>query len=113
MDKQEKPDTHSTIYKEPAVRVPSVQRLTQIAQSLGLDLGEREKQEYRDAIATTLADTYQGCTSVPDPKLPVKYPRTPGYRPSAEENPTTHGTGAADIKGETHGTRRQNARYQR
>ena len=40
-----------------------------------------------EAISKTLGDTYQRLYELPDPKLPVKYPRTPGYRPSAEENP--------------------------
>ena len=40
-----------------------------------------------EAISKTLGDTYQRLYELPDPKLPVKYPRTPGYRPSAAENP--------------------------
>ena len=40
-----------------------------------------------EAISKTLGDTYQRLYELPDPKLPVKYPRTPGYRPAAEENP--------------------------
>lgn len=40
-----------------------------------------------EAIAKTLGDTYQRLHELPDPKLPVKYPRTPGYRPTPEENP--------------------------
>ena len=39
------------------------------------------------AISDILADTYQRLYELPDPKLPVKYPRTPGYRPSPEDNP--------------------------
>ena len=40
-----------------------------------------------EAIAKTLGNTYQRLYELPDPKLPVKYPRTPGYRPTPEENP--------------------------
>ena len=40
-----------------------------------------------EAISSTLADTYQRLYELPDPKLPVKYPRTPGYRPAMEDNP--------------------------
>ena len=40
-----------------------------------------------EAISSTLADTYQRLYELPEPKLPVKYPRTPGYRPSPEDNP--------------------------
>ena len=35
------------LYKEPAVRVPSLQRLSKIARDLGLDMEERELKEYR------------------------------------------------------------------
>src|SRR5262249_31680876 len=34
-----------------------------------------------------------------EPKLPVKYPRAPGYRPSAEENPFNAWYWKTDIKG--------------
>ena len=40
-----------------------------------------------DAIAQSLQATYQRLSEIPDPKLPVKYPRTPGYRPVGEDNP--------------------------
>ena len=42
---------------------------------------------FPEAISSTLADTYQRLYELPDPKLPVKYPRTPGYRPAQEDNP--------------------------
>ena len=40
-----------------------------------------------DAIAQSFQATYQRQSEIPDPKLPVKYPRTPGYRPVGEDNP--------------------------
>ena len=40
-----------------------------------------------EVIAESLAATYQRLSEIPDPKLPVKYPRTPGYRPVGEDNP--------------------------
>ncbi|KAL9961246.1 hypothetical protein ACROYT_G030155 [Oculina patagonica] len=57
----------------------------------------------KEAIAITLADTYQRLYELPDPKLPVKYPRTPGYRPSAEENPYNAWYWRCDIEGATNG----------
>ena len=42
---------------------------------------------FPEAISSTLSDTYQRLYELPDPKLPVKYPRTPGYRPAQEDNP--------------------------
>ena len=104
------------LYKEPAVCVPTYARLSEIANSLGFEMEESELMAYRgrnlgdellviiwckllsefinlisiiilsEAISSTLADTYQRLYELPDPKLPVKYPRTPGYRPSPEDN---------------------------
>ena len=104
------------LYKEPAVSVPTFARLSEIANSLGFEMEESELMAYRgrnlgdellviiwckllselinlisiiilsEAISSTLADTYQRLYELPDPKLPVKYPRTPGYRPSPEDN---------------------------
>ena len=104
------------LYKEPAVSVPTFARLSEIANSLGFEMEEIELMAYRgrnlgdkllviiwckllsefinlisiiilsEAISSTLADTYQRLYELPDPKLPVKYPRTPGYRPSPEDN---------------------------
>lgn len=91
------------IYKEPAVRPPSVNRLTEVAKCLGLDLDEREAHEYHEAISNTLADTYQRLHELPDLKLPVKYPRTPGNGPSAEENPYNAWYWRCDIKGASNG----------
>ena len=42
---------------------------------------------FPEAISSALADTYQRLYELPDPKLPVKYPRTPGYRPAPDDNP--------------------------
>ncbi|KAK2570048.1 Amidase [Acropora cervicornis] len=89
--------------KQLAIRVPSLQRLSTIAGDLGLDFEKNELVEYRDIIAETLGDTYQRLYELPDPKLPVKYPRTPGYRPSAEENPCNAWYWRCDIKGAPHG----------
>ena len=50
-------------------------------------LKHRNSLYLTEAISKTLGDTYQRLYELPDPKLEVKYPRTPGYRPSAEENP--------------------------
>ena len=40
-----------------------------------------------EVISESLLATYQRLSEIPDPKLPVKYPRTPGYRPSGKDNP--------------------------
>ena len=45
---------------------------------------------YKHAIAGIIThglESYQLVYQMTEPQLPVKYPRTPGYRPNAEENP--------------------------
>lgn len=76
-----------TAYKADVVKLPSKAQIAKISQQLGYDLVNAEIQEYRDAIAQSLQATYQRLSEIPDPKLPVKYPRTPGYRPVGEDNP--------------------------
>ncbi|XP_022805662.1 uncharacterized protein LOC111342806 [Stylophora pistillata] len=91
------------MFKEPAIRVPSLERLREIARDTGLDVPETDLQSYQKAISTILADTYQRLYELPDPKLPVKYPRTPGYRPSPEDNPYNAWFWRCDIKGAPRG----------
>jgi len=91
------------LYKEPAVRVPSLSQLSEIAKGLGLDIEGSELMAYQEAISSTLADTYQRLYELPDPKLPVKYPRTPGYRPALEDNPYNAWYWCCDIKGASNG----------
>jgi len=50
-----------------------------------------------------LNDTYQRLYELPDPKLAVKYPRTPGYRPAQEENHYNAWYWRCDIKGASNG----------
>ena len=40
-----------------------------------------------EVISESLLATYQRLNEIPDPKLPVKYPRTPGYHPCGKDNP--------------------------
>ena len=54
--------------------------LSKINLTISLDL--------TDVIDDSLQATYQRFNEIPDPKLPVKYPRTPGYRPTGpKDNP--------------------------
>ena len=39
------------------------------------------------ALARECADVYQTWANIPEPIPPVRYPRTPGYRPAPEDNP--------------------------
>jgi amidase len=68
-----------------AVNRPTLDQLQDIARSLGMHLSEQHASTYL-ALLQPNFDAYDLLDSLPDYLPPVKYPRTPGYRPGAEEN---------------------------
>ncbi|CAH1265688.1 QRSL1 [Branchiostoma lanceolatum] len=74
------------LYAAPAVRMPSVQQLSRAAAKLNLQLDEEELQQFRDAMKGTVT-SYQRVDQLVEPLPPVKWPRTPGWRPEPEDNP--------------------------
>ena len=67
------------------VQPPSDSVLHEMAASFGFELSDEELADYRHLIGGLLA-SYDRLDQLAEPKLPVKYPRTAGYRPSPEEN---------------------------
>ncbi|XP_070558611.1 amidase-like [Ptychodera flava] len=90
--------TQDEIYKAPAVRVPTVDKLAKLARKFNLDTTADELQQYRDFMASA-CKSFDVVDSLPEPLLPVKYPRTPGYRPRPEENKHNAWYWRCDIKG--------------
>eukprot|EP00057_Strongylocentrotus_purpuratus_P021275 XP_011675749.1 PREDICTED: uncharacterized protein LOC100889766 [Strongylocentrotus purpuratus] len=81
-DKREDP-----IYVSPMVTGPTVKELEDISAELNLGLeGSTVLKEYQSVINDSLEMVNQ-LDDLVEPSLPVKYPRTPGYRPTREENP--------------------------
>ena len=67
-------------------RTPTVDQLRECAAELGM----RPDDDYLEAarrIMDPLARAYRALEAVADDLPEVKYPRSPGYRPGAEENP--------------------------
>ncbi|XP_070558617.1 amidase-like [Ptychodera flava] len=89
---------HDKIYKAPAVRVPSVNQLMKIASKFNMEATTEELQQYREFMAFS-CKSFDVVDSLPEPLLPVKYPRTPGYRPRPEENKLNAWYWRCDIKG--------------
>ncbi|XP_019633473.1 PREDICTED: uncharacterized protein LOC109476898 [Branchiostoma belcheri] len=73
-------------YAAPAVRTPSLQQLSRAADKFNLELDQAELQEFQNVMKGTLA-SYQRVDQLVEPVPPVKWPRTPGWRPGPEENP--------------------------
>lgn len=67
------------------VKTPSLETLRGIADELGMTMSEEELVQHREAIINSL-EAYNLLDRLPDELPAVRYPRTPGYRPSGEEN---------------------------
>ncbi len=69
-----------------AVQMPSPEQMRDVARRCGLSLSEADLDSFRGLFAGYVA-AYNLVDAMPDEVPAVKYPRTPGYRPKAEENP--------------------------
>jgi amidase len=67
-----------------------------------MSMSEREIGEYLDVMEGTL-QAYDRLTQLPDYLPPVRYPRTPGYRPSAAENPMNAWAVKSEVRGAQYG----------
>ncbi|XP_031573110.1 uncharacterized protein LOC116307102 [Actinia tenebrosa] len=82
---------------------PSSKEIERISKCLGFQLNEDELHVYQEQIASSLSSSYERLRELPDPKLPVKYPRDPGYRPAANENPFNAWYWKCEVKGAKQG----------
>src|SRR6516225_11147660 len=67
-------------------KLPTIDQILTIAEFYGMHLNEEDAASFRGLMAGSMA-SYARLDELAEPKLPVKYPRSPGYRPLAEENP--------------------------
>ena len=65
------------------VRLPTIEQLEGISRSFGLALSEDDLMSFRELMRGPIASCAR-LDRLVEPKLPVKYPRAPGYRPSPE-----------------------------
>jgi amidase len=68
-----------------AVQLPTPQQLRAVADKVGLSLTEADVASYLGLMGGLVA-SYNAVAAMPDDLPRVKYPRTPGYRPTGEEN---------------------------
>jgi amidase len=85
-----------------AVVKPTKDQLRRIAEHYHLELTEEEMGAYRNLMEAALT-SYSRLEQLAEPKLSVKYPRTPGYRPSIDENRLGAWYWKTSIKGEPEG----------
>lgn len=81
-----------------SVSLPQHEELATIAERLGLHLSPGEVEQYRALMAPTVA-AYNALDALGDELPPVKYPRTPGYRPVGDDNPLNAWYYKTEIRG--------------
>ena len=96
--------------QESAVTVvlPTPAQLRSVAEQCGLSLTDDDVASFRGLMQGSI-EAYNLVGAMPDELPEVKYPRTPGYRPAAEENPrnawyrksTVKGAASGKLKGKT------------
>lgn len=84
------------------VKRPTVEQLHQIVDSLHMSMSSREVADYLEILDGTL-QAYDRLTQLPDALPPVRYPRTPGVKPSAADNPLNAWAVKAEVRGAAHG----------
>ena len=81
---------------------PTTEELKAIGKQYHFEISD-EELDYFSAVIEGFMPAYRKIEALPDPKPPVKYPRTPGYQPSADENPLNAWYWRTSIKGEPSG----------
>ena len=84
------------------VKRPTLEQLKGIVSSLHMNMSDREAGEYLDELENTFK-AYDRIAQLPDNLPEVRYPRTPGYRPSAEENTLNAWAVKSEVRGAAHG----------
>jgi amidase len=84
------------------VKRPTIQQLQEIVRSLHMSMSEREVGEYLDVLEGTML-AYDRVEQLPDYLPEVRYPRTPGTRPSPSENPLGAWYVKSEVKGAPYG----------
>ena len=85
-----------------AIRRPSASDLQEAGRELGLALSETDAQSFL-GLMQGLFEAYDAVDEMVEPLPEVKYPRTPGARPAAAENPFGAWAVKTTIKGAAHG----------
>lgn len=88
---------------------PTPQQISRAADVLGLSLSDEDLSEFTEMIGGTIETYYRPLDREPNDLPAIKYPRTPGYFPSDDEDPlrawyvksTIEGSKRGKLKGKT------------
>src|SRR2546430_16290037 len=81
---------------------PSIGQLREIAHMYGMHLNDADLESFR-GLMSAIFESYRRIDQLSEPTLPVRYARTGGYRPTAEENPLNAWYQRCSIKGAASG----------
>jgi len=84
------------------VKRPTVDQMHDIVESLHMNMSSREVAEYLEIMEGTF-QSYDRLTQLPDNLPPVRYPRTPGIKPSPADNPLNGWAVKSEVRGAAHG----------
>ena len=79
-------------------RLPTVEQIRDIAAFYGMNITDEDAASFRGLMAGPIA-SYARLDQLAEPKLAVKFPRGPGYRPGPEKNKYQAWYWKTDIKG--------------
>jgi amidase len=80
------------------IKRPTLKQLQEIVSDLGMNMSAERVGEFLEAMEPNF-QAYDLIESLPDEIPEVKYPRTPGYRPTPEDNPHNAWYVKTEIKG--------------
>ncbi len=84
------------------VKRPTLEQMSKIVASLHMSMSDHEVGDYLEVLEGTM-QAYDRVDALPDYLPEVRYPRTPGSRPSASENPLGAWYVKSEIKGAPYG----------
>lgn len=92
----------STLVTNMTIKRPTLSQMRTMAERFGMNLSDEELQEYLEIIEPNF-QSYDRLDAAPDNLPEVRYPRSPGRRPSPAENPLNAWYYKTDIKGAVDG----------
>jgi amidase len=84
------------------VRRPTLEEMRDTARGLGMTMSDEDLKTFMGLMEATWA-SYDRVDAMPDNLPKVKYPRTPGYRPGANENPLNAWYVKCEVRGASSG----------
>src|ERR1700692_940060 len=85
-----------------SVKLPTPSELIAVGKQLGMNLSDHDVAFFLATMVGSVA-AYAMLAGMADTRPPVKYPRSPGYRPEGEENKYNAWYYKAEVKGAPRG----------